>query len=153
MSEEEDSLVKYNDLPTPPLIQKAFERMSPPSARGKEGVEGREVYVNSQWALGGEGTGAPVSHSMHGNDLLYQFVTVFAVPSSPSITITLIILTLHGLSLHLFFPLYCTLLYSTLKYCTPLHSPLLSSAVLHCTVLYSPLLCLTVLFCPVGSLP
>ena len=111
MSEEEDSLVKYNDLPTPPLIQKAFERMSPPSARGKEGVEGREVYVNSQWALGGEGTGAPVSHSMHGNDLLYQFR--YSVCST--------ILSLYHHNVNYTYPpwsvaafFFSTLLYSTL---------------------------------------
>ena len=60
-SEGEDSLVQYLDMPTPRLIQKAFERMNPMSARGKEGAASREIYVNAQWALGGEGTGAPVS--------------------------------------------------------------------------------------------
>ena len=59
-SEKPDSLVKYSDLPTPRLLQDAFERMSPPTARGKEGLSSRDIYVNSQWALGGEGTGAPV---------------------------------------------------------------------------------------------
>jgi hypothetical protein len=34
------------------FINRAFERMSPPSARGKEGVASREIFVNSQWALG-----------------------------------------------------------------------------------------------------
>ena len=117
MSEEEDSLVKYNDLPTPPLIQKAFERMSPPSARGKEGVEGREVYVNSQWALGGEGTGAPVSHSMHGDYLLYQFR--YSVCST--------ILSLYHHNVNYTYPQWsvAALLFSTL-----LHSTLLFSAVL-----------------------
>ena len=60
-SEEGDSLVKWDDMPTPPLLQKAFERMIPSNGRGKDGEESREIYVNSQWALGGEGTGAPVS--------------------------------------------------------------------------------------------
>ena len=60
-SEDRDSLVQWVDMPTPPLLQKAFERMIPSSNRGREGVEGRDIYVNSQWALGGEGTGAPVS--------------------------------------------------------------------------------------------
>ena len=59
-SEKPESLVKYSDLPTPRLLQDAFERMSPPTARGKEGLSSRDIYVNSQWALGGEGTGAPV---------------------------------------------------------------------------------------------
>ena len=64
-SEKEDSLVKFEDMPTPPLLQKAFERMIPSSNRGKEGEESREIYVNSQWALGGEGTGAPVRSKHH----------------------------------------------------------------------------------------
>ena len=59
-SELPNSLVKYADLPTPTIIQLAFERMSPPTARGKEGVTSRDIYVNGQWALGGPGTGAPV---------------------------------------------------------------------------------------------
>lgn len=63
-SEGEDSLVQYIDMPTPRLIQKAFERMYPMSARGKEGVGSRDIFVNAQWALGGEGTGAPVSAAL-----------------------------------------------------------------------------------------
>lgn len=59
-SEDKDSLVKWVDMPTPPLLQKAFERMIPSSNRGRDGVDARDIYVNSQWALGGEGTGAPV---------------------------------------------------------------------------------------------
>ena len=50
------------DVPTPRLIQRSFERMSPPTSRGKTGAASRDIYVNSQWALGGEGTGAPVSY-------------------------------------------------------------------------------------------
>jgi hypothetical protein len=138
MSEEEDSLVKYNDLPTPPLIQKAFERMSPPSARGKEGVEGREVYVNSQWALGGEGTGAPVSHSMHGNDLMHQFR--YSVCST--------ILSLYHHNVNYTYPPWSvaaflfpsTLLYSEVLYSTALTFTLLYRTLLYCTVLYSTVL-------------
>lgn len=32
---------------------------------GVKDVKTREMFVNAQWALGGEGTGAPVSVSSH----------------------------------------------------------------------------------------
>ena len=84
-SENEDSLVKFEDMPTPPLLQKAFERMIPSSNRGKEGEESREIYVNSQWALGGEGTGAPVSpkhHISHHITLYMHILYWIHIPSS-----------------------------------------------------------------------
>jgi hypothetical protein len=72
MSEKEESVVKYADVPTPRLLQKAFERMNAPSARGKDGAASREIFVNAQWALGGEGTGAPVHfHNTAWNALVY----------------------------------------------------------------------------------
>jgi hypothetical protein len=62
LSENKDiTLVPYQIMPTPRMIQTAFERASPPTSRGRAGVESRYIYVNAQWALGGEGTGAPVS--------------------------------------------------------------------------------------------
>ena len=71
-SEKEASLVQYDTLPTPRLLQKAFERMNAPSARGKEGASSREIFVNAQWALGGEATGAPVHfHNTAWNALIY----------------------------------------------------------------------------------
>ena len=61
MSDAEDSLVRIHDCPTPPVLQRAFEKTAGANLRGRGGVEGRKVFVNAQWALGGEGTGAPVS--------------------------------------------------------------------------------------------
>ena len=61
MSDREDSLVRIADCPTPKALQLAFEHTAGPAQRGTSGVEGRKLFVNAQWALGGEGTGAPVS--------------------------------------------------------------------------------------------
>lgn len=60
MSDADDSLVKIKDCPTPPVLQRAFEKTAGANMRGRGGVEGRKIFVNAQWALGGEGTGAPV---------------------------------------------------------------------------------------------
>jgi len=72
MSEGEDSLVQYDIVPTPPSITKAFELFNPATARGKEGKASREIFINAQWAMGGEGTGAPVHfHNTAWNALVY----------------------------------------------------------------------------------
>jgi hypothetical protein len=47
-------------MPTPKVIHAAFELMNPPESRGKIGNFSRSIFVDAQWALGGEGTGAPV---------------------------------------------------------------------------------------------
>ena len=41
-------------------IQTAFDRTLSPPLRGRTGKKAREAFVNAQWAMGGEGTGAPV---------------------------------------------------------------------------------------------
>ena len=56
-----DSLVKYEFMPTPPILQEAFEKFEIVSNRGKLGIKARNVFVNAQWALGSKGSGAPVS--------------------------------------------------------------------------------------------
>lgn len=61
VSDAEDSVVPIRDCPTPKVLQKAFEMTAGENMRNKRGVEGRKIFVNAQWALGGEGTGAPVS--------------------------------------------------------------------------------------------
>lgn len=60
VSDAENSIVRIEDCPTPSVLQKAFEQTAGENMRNKKGVEGRKVFVNAQWALGGEGTGAPV---------------------------------------------------------------------------------------------
>jgi hypothetical protein len=61
LSDAEGSLVKYESCPTPPLLQHAFERYpQTESVRGLTGVDSRKLFVSAQFALGGEGTGAPV---------------------------------------------------------------------------------------------
>lgn len=65
MSDEEDSLVALQDCPTPDVITKAFEFLNPATMKGNKGIESRKMFVNAQWALGGEGTGAPVLTNAH----------------------------------------------------------------------------------------
>ena len=62
-SDAADSLVKYDMCPMPALVRGAFERAAP--ANSLNNIEAgnpteRLLFVNAQWALGGEGTGAPV---------------------------------------------------------------------------------------------
>lgn len=64
VSDAGDSLVPIEDCPTPKILQKAFEATAIDLMRNKQGVEGRKIFVNAQWALGGEGTGAPVSYRL-----------------------------------------------------------------------------------------
>ncbi len=67
-SEKPESLVKYKECPTPPMIQEAFSLYGQHVEKDKE----RELFVNAQWALGGEGTGAPVHfHNSAWNALIY----------------------------------------------------------------------------------
>jgi hypothetical protein len=61
-SEADNSLVRYDRCPTPEAVQHAFERVNPHSARGLEGAKSRSLFVNAQWAFGGEATGAPVHY-------------------------------------------------------------------------------------------
>lgn len=60
VSESEQSLVSLERCPTPESIQQAFDKTLPPEKRGRQGKRAREAFINAQWALGGEGTGAPV---------------------------------------------------------------------------------------------
>jgi hypothetical protein len=74
MSESKESFVPYGDCPMPPKIKEAFMRGAPvPPLVGKE----RDMFVNAQWALGGEGTGAPVSLSLLLRLRLYSCVLIF----------------------------------------------------------------------------
>ena len=60
LSEADDSLVKIRDCPVPATIRDAFTPLNP-AAEDKSESEARKIlFVNAQWALGGEGTGAPV---------------------------------------------------------------------------------------------
>ena len=71
-SERSDSLVQFDWAPTPGVIQQAIEFINPPTARGYLGPKSREVFINAQWAIGGEGTGAPVHyHNTAWNALIY----------------------------------------------------------------------------------
>lgn len=56
-----DSLVPYHIIPTPRSLFNAFSKISPPPNKYISEVGSRELFINAQWALGGEGTGAPVS--------------------------------------------------------------------------------------------
>jgi hypothetical protein len=65
MSEGPNSLVPYEYCPTPPAFIEAFSKMEMPKERRSAiGIKSREFFVNAQWALGGEGTGAPVRFSI-----------------------------------------------------------------------------------------
>ena len=71
-SEKTESLVQYHWTPTPHVVQHAIEFLNPPTARGYTGPKSREIFVNAQWAFGGEGTGAPVHyHNTAWNALVY----------------------------------------------------------------------------------
>ena len=65
-SDRADSLVKYETCPIPDILATAFAQASPPNAMNmnqnqNEASNKRFMFVNAQWALGGAGTGAPVS--------------------------------------------------------------------------------------------
>ena len=57
-SEAAASLVKEPFCPTPEVLLDAFNM-----AAGGQPNPSRKLFVNAQWALGGEGTGAPVSYA------------------------------------------------------------------------------------------
>ena len=68
VSEKPYSLTKEARCPTPPHITTAFNRI--PGAAGSTTRDA--LFVNAQWALGGEGTGAPVHfHNTAWNALVY----------------------------------------------------------------------------------
>jgi hypothetical protein len=74
LSESKESFVPYGDCPIPPKIKEAFMRGAPiPPLVGKE----REMFVNAQWALGGEGTGAPVSLCFVTDFIVFVYSFVF----------------------------------------------------------------------------
>lgn len=80
-SEKTESLVQYSWTPTPHAIQHAIEYLNPPTARGYTGPKSREIFVNAQWAIGGEGTGAPVHyHNTAWNALVYGAKKWFIYP-------------------------------------------------------------------------
>ena len=60
-SESNDSTVPYKICPTPKVIYDAVKRFYPREIDDVSYSKSRELFVNAQWALGGEGTGAPVS--------------------------------------------------------------------------------------------
>lgn len=60
-SDRADSLVKYETCPIPDPLYTAFLQAAPPGAADAMGKNKRTMFVNAQWALGGAGTGAPVS--------------------------------------------------------------------------------------------
>jgi hypothetical protein len=68
MSEANDSFVPYALCPTPDVIYKAATKipsgpMGPragPRGNRAQGHKHRENFVNAQWALGAEGSGAPM---------------------------------------------------------------------------------------------
>lgn len=69
---DKDSLVPIETCPTPTIIQEAFDKVSETDKRTADSVGTREIFVNAQWALGGEGTGAPVHyHNTAWNALIY----------------------------------------------------------------------------------
>lgn len=52
--------IAYRGFTLPLMMHDSFM-----SDDGVKDVKTREMFVNAQWALGGEGTGAPVSVSSH----------------------------------------------------------------------------------------
>lgn len=66
-SEKDTSFVKQEYCPTPEIIESAFGAMP-----GTVSKQRNDMFVNAQWALGGEGTGAPVHfHNTAWNALVY----------------------------------------------------------------------------------
>lgn len=66
MTEGPESFVPYGIISFPDLLKDAFVKGTPPGALSSlETTDNEEVFrtlfVNSQWALGGARTGAPVS--------------------------------------------------------------------------------------------
>lgn len=80
--ESQETLVPYDHCPTPRILQKAFDKgkglawgAGSTASVGEEGVvdkSERKLFVNAQWAVGGEGTGAPEHfHNTAWNALVY----------------------------------------------------------------------------------
>lgn len=60
-SEAPESLVPYDQCPTPPAIYESIKSMNSGGKPDKVGGhKGRDLFVNAQWALGAEGSGAPM---------------------------------------------------------------------------------------------
>lgn len=60
--EEKSSLVPWTLVPTPSIIQQAFDEVLGLSERtnsDRANFRSRNIFINAQWAFGGEGTGAP----------------------------------------------------------------------------------------------
>ena len=79
-TEGKDSLVHYEDTPTPPLIHEVYKSLSLsngahrviPNNVTPRDMKSRELFINAQWAMGGAGTGAPVHyHNSAWNMLVY----------------------------------------------------------------------------------
>ena len=67
VSEKPNSLTRHDICPTPEAMTYAFQRIP-----GAKSSERSDLFVNAQWALGGEGTGAPVHfHNTAWNALVY----------------------------------------------------------------------------------
>ena len=60
--EEKSSLVPWTLVPTPPAVMQAFDEALGISERpesDRDNFRSRNIFINAQWAFGGEGTGAP----------------------------------------------------------------------------------------------
>jgi len=60
--EEKSSLVPWTLVPTPPAVQQAFDEVLGISDRAdndRANFRSRSIFINAQWAFGGEGSGAP----------------------------------------------------------------------------------------------
>lgn len=74
LSDEKHSLVSYDTCPTPEILKTTFRHLYPNlhDLSGEDGIKSREMFVNAQFAVGGEGTGAPVHfHNSAWNALVY----------------------------------------------------------------------------------
>eukprot|EP01038_Epipyxis_sp_PR26KG_P007166 gene7166-9769_t len=79
-SDAPGSLVLYEDCPTPKIMNNAFQLMNP-NLMNLKGTQLRKMFVNAQWALGGEGTGAPVHfHNTAWAALIYGAKKWFIYP-------------------------------------------------------------------------
>lgn len=61
LSESDQSTVKYEVCPTPKVLYEVFKKFYPKEIPDVSDPKSRQLFVNAQWALGGAGTGAPVS--------------------------------------------------------------------------------------------
>lgn len=60
-ADKPDSLVKFEDCPLPKILQDGFHKAVPKGFVSENTPKDfRQMFVNAQWALGGEGTGAPI---------------------------------------------------------------------------------------------